>query len=386
MASVSEEHRWPCQQCGAELRFAPGQTVLKCDHCGFVQTITPGGAADPSAGPWAKPARAAKARAFQEHPLAQGLSDDLPASASVEVRSTKCPNCGAVVEFQGASHATECPFCASPVVIDTGSERKIKPQALVPFALDESTARKALISWLGSLWFAPNRLLEFTRAGRALNGVYVPYWTFDAETTSRYSGAKGIHYYETRTVTVNVNGRNEQRQEQVQKTRWYPAAGTVARDFDDVLTIAATALPTHLGDGLEPWDLSRLEPYTPDYLAGFQAEGYTVALADGHETAKGKMEQVIYQDVRQDIGGDEQRVDHIDTSYAAETFKHILLPVWMAAYKYNGKSYRFLVNGQTGEVQGERPWSVWKIAFATLAAAVVAGVVFYFYQKAQNGG
>lgn len=377
--SVSEEHRYPCQQCGAELRFAPGQTVLKCDHCGFEQHI----AAEGAPGPWGKPA---KVKAFEELPLARGLADDLPAAASATGRSTKCPNCGAVVAFSGASHATECPFCASPVVVDTGETRRIKPQAVVPFALDEPAAHRALISWLGALWFAPNRLLEFTRAGRAMTGIYVPYWTFDAATVSRYRGARGIHYYETRTVTVNVNGRNEQRQEQVMKTRWYPAAGTVARDFDDVLAIASTALPPHLAAGLEPWDLNQLQAYRPDYLAGFQAEGYTLALADGHEVAKSRMAQVIWQDVRQDIGGDEQRIDAIDTAYSDETFKHVLLPVWMAAYKYNGKSYRFLVNGQTGEVQGERPWSVWKIMLASLATALAAAAAYYLIQKYQTGG
>ncbi len=373
MPAITQENRYPCEQCGAELRFAPGQSVLKCDHCGHVQTIAlPDG--NQTKGPWS-----GKTKPFQELDLASGLRDDLPAAASETVRATRCPNCGAMVEFQGANHATECPFCATPLVIDSGSHRMIKPQALIPFQLDEPGARKALISWLGSLWFAPNRLLEFTRAGRAMTGVYVPYWTFDADTRSRYRGAKGVHYYETRTVTVNVNGRNERRQEQVRKTRWYPASGTVARRFDDVLVIAATSLPTRLGDGLEPWDLSGLQPYSPDYLAGLQAEGYTVALADGHQTGRGKMDRVIYADVCHDIGGDAQRVDNIASDYDAETFKHVLLPVWMAAYKYSGKSYRFLVNGQTGEVQGERPWSVWKITFAVIGALIVAGGIAYVY-------
>jgi hypothetical protein len=89
------------------------------------------------------------------------------------------------------------------------------------------------------------------------------------------------------------------------------------------------------------------------------------------------MADVIRSDVRRDIGGDEQRISDIDTSWTDETFKHILLPVWMAAYKYNGKSYRFVVNGQTGEVQGERPWSIWKIAFAViLVLALVTGAVY----------
>jgi hypothetical protein len=176
-----------------------------------------------------------------------------------------------------------------------------------------------------------------------------------------------------------VNGRSEQREQRVQKTRWSPASGNVSRRFDDVLVIASTSLPVRLGDGLEPWDLSALQGYSPDYLAGFQAEGYTVALAEGHQTGRAKMDAVIYQDVRRDIGGDEQRVDNIESDYARETFKHILLPVWMAAYKYGGKSYQFLVNGQTGEVQGQRPWSVWKIAFALVGGLIVAGVAAYLY-------
>lgn len=361
---VAEQHHFPCASCGSDLRYTPGQTELTCDHCGHVQAI---------------PVRSARetSRALTEHDLARGLADDLPASASQDLRSTTCPSCGAVVEFQGASHATECPFCATPVVVDTGSHRRFKPQALLPFVLTESQARAALVKWLGSRWFAPNALLEYARKGRTMAGIYAPYWTFDADSKSRYRGQRGEHYYETRTVTVQVNGKTEQREERVQKTRWYPASGRVARQFDDVLIVATHSLPKHLSDGLDPWDLTRLQPYSPDYLAGFQAEGYTVQLAEGHDSARQVMAQVIDSDVRRDIGGDAQRVDSIDTDYSDETFKHVLLPIWMAAYKYGGKSYRFLVNGQTGEVQGERPYSWWKISFAALLVAVVVlGAVY----------
>jgi len=359
-----DEYRWPCEQCGAQLRFAPGQTRLVCDHCGHVQEI---------------PAEAprSRARALQELDLARGLRDDLSSGDMVEVRTTSCPNCGAKVEITGAVHATSCPFCDTPVVLDTGSERHIKPQALVPFVLTEAEARKEMIRWLGSLWFAPGTLLEYARKGRALNGVYVPFWTFDADTSSRYSGERGEYYYETRTVQVRVNGKMETRQEQVRKTRWYSTSGRVARDFDDVLIMASRSLPERLGDELTPWDLGTLTPYNPEFLAGFQAEGYTVSLADGDSEAKDRMTDVIRQDVRRDIGGDEQRIHSVDTDWSDETFKHILLPIWMAAYKYNGKSYRFLVNGQTGEVQGERPWSVWKIAsLVILIAALALGALY----------
>ncbi len=362
--AVTEEYRWPCAQCGAQLRFAPGQTQLTCDHCGHVQTI-------PST------TTHGRRRALQEHDLARGLQDDLPDTAMAVVRTTSCPNCGAQVEFSGATHATQCPFCASPVVVDTGTQRHIKPQALIPFSLTEDEARKAMIAWMGGLWFAPNTLLEYARKGRAMNGIYVPFWSFDASTRSRYSGERGEYYYETRSVRVRVNGRMETRQEQVRHTRWHQASGRVARDFDDVLVMASTSLPARLGEELTPWDLTALVPYTAEFLSGFQAEGYTVPLAEGDARAKDRMSAVIAQDVRRDIGGDEQRIRSIDTDWSDETFKHVLLPVWTAAYKYNSKSYRFLVNGQTGEVQGERPWSIWKIGFAVLLAALLALAAIY---------
>lgn len=358
------EYRWPCAQCGAQLRYAPGQTSLTCDHCGHVQAIEP-------------EAPRARARALQEHDLEEGLRDSLPGDAMVEVRTTSCPNCGAQLEITGATHATECPFCATPVVLGTGTQRRIKPQALIPFVLTESEARKAMTRWLGRLWFAPGTLLEYARKGRALSGVYVPFWTFDADTASRYSGERGEYYYETRTVMVRVKGRMERRQEQVRHTRWYPASGHVARDFDDVLIIASSSLPARLGNELTPWDLSALVPYSPEFLAGFLAEGYTVPLPDGHSEARERMQDAIRSDVRRDIGGDEQRIHSVDTDWSDERFKHILLPIWMAAYKYNGKSYRFLVNGQTGEVQGERPWSIWKIAFAVIIVAALALAAVY---------
>ncbi|MCE6952036.1 primosomal protein N' (replication factor Y) - superfamily II helicase [Cereibacter sphaeroides] len=363
---MTDVRHWPCDACGADLRFAPGQTQLVCDHCGHVQKI-------PEAAPW-------ETARLRELPLADALADRLPASDSEMRRTTPCPSCGALVEFEGATHATRCPFCATPVVVGTGETRLIKPQALIPFQLTEREAREAMVGWLGRLWFAPNGLQQYARKGRALSGIYVPYWTFDAATRSRYTGQRGDAYYTTRTVTVKVDGRPQQRTVTERHIRWTPVSGHVARDFDDVLVMASHSLPRSYTEGLAPWDLSALTPYRADWLAGFTAEGYTVGLAEAWEHGKEIMAQVIRGDVVRDIGGDEQQVHGVQTSYAQETFKHVLLPVWMAAYRYNGKSYRFVVNGQTGRVQGERPWSVWKIAFAVVVALILAGIAAYVAQ------
>jgi hypothetical protein len=285
-------------------------------------------------------------------------------------RVTNCPNWGAQIEVSDTTQATTCPFCDTP-----GRHRhrhqagQIKPQGLIPFQLDEKTARAAMTDWLGRLWFAPNGLQEYARKGRAMNGIYVPYWTFDAQTATDYRGQRGDHYYETRTVMRD--GKRET--VQVRKTRWRAVRGHVTRFFDDVLVLASRSLPKHYTDALEPWDLSRLVTYQPQYLSGFNAEGYQVELEEGLVQAREIMDRVIVQDIRRDIGGDEQQISAKDTRISDVTFKHVLLPVWLAAYKYNDKTFRFVVNGQTGRVQGERPYSWIKITIAVVLGLIVAG-------------
>ena len=360
---AKEQHRFPCDQCGADYRFDPSNGKMACDHCGHSQSM-----AQP--GPWAS--------SIRELNFENALAGTLNTSEMETHRISQCPNCAAQIELIGDEHTTECPFCATPVVTDTGEFRHIKPKALLPFSLDERTAKQAMTDWLGKLWFAPNGLQDYARKGRKLQGIYVPYWTFDADTKSTYRGERGQVYYETRTVMRD--GKSQQ--VQVAKVRWYPASGRVARFFDDVLVLGSRSLPKRFTDALEPWDLSELVPYSPEYLAGFQAEGYGIELDDGFAEARDKMDRVIARDVRFDIGGDRQRIHNIDTKLSDVTFKHILLPIYMAAYKYRGKSYRFVVNARTGRVQGERPYSPWKIAFAvTLALIIAAGVGYMLATK-----
>lgn len=356
--STEAPHQFPCENCGADYRYAPGTDTLICDHCGDTTTIAETGFRSP---------------AIRELDFRAALDDQLPAAEIEETRVVSCPNCAAQVEFEEGIHATECPFCATPVVTGTGTHRHIKPRGVLPFGFDEATARGAMTDWLGRLWFAPNGLQDYARKGRKMQGIYVPYWTFDASTNSSYRGEKGTVYYVTKTVVRN----GKRIQQQVAKVRWRSKSGRVARLFDDVLVLASTSLPKRFTDALQPWDLSALEPYRPEYLAGFRAEGYGVELADGYIEARSYMDRVIARDVKFDIGGDRQRIHAIDTAIRNVTFKHILLPVWLAAYRYRGKTYRFVVNGRTGQVQGERPYSTLKITFAILLGALVAAGVGY---------
>jgi hypothetical protein len=250
----------------------------------------------------------------------------------------------------------------------------------LPFQLEERAAHKAMTDWLGRLWFAPSGLKEYARQGRRLDGIYVPYWTYDAQTRSAYQGQRGTVYYVTRTVTRD--GKPTTVREQ--RIRWTNVSGRVARFFDDILILGSRSLPKRYTDGLAPWDLGALQPYQPHYLAGFRAEGYTVDVEEGFDEAREVMDAQIRRDINADIGGDRQRISHVNTNVSEITFKHVLLPVWMAAYRYKGKSYRFVVNGQTGRVQGERPWSAVKIAIAVIIGLALAAGAAYLYSMAQK--
>jgi len=384
---IPAEHRFPCGQCGASLTFQPGQRELVCDWCGHRQTIGPGPARAPGRQPddsgddpalqWSEGRRPPGA-ALREIPLDQGLDLYRGAPEIVQtVRTLSCPNCGAQVDLEDDHHAGACPFCATPVVTDTGPTRRIRPQGVVPFALTEAQARAAMTAWLGRLWFAPSGLTAYARKDRRLAGVYSPFWTFDADSESGYRGQRGDAYYVMVQDTQTVNGQTRTVSRQERRIRWTPVSGRVARQFNDVVIPASTALPPAFSEAMKPWDLTALADYDPAFLSGFQAEGYTVALSDGHAAARRQMAQVIHQDARRSIGGAEQRLDHVESRFANETFKHVLLPIWAAAYRYNGKSYRFVVNGQTGAVMGERPWSAWKIAAAVAVALVALAAILY---------
>jgi DNA-directed RNA polymerase subunit RPC12/RpoP len=313
--------------------------------------------------------------AIREIDIRDGLRVAQGEVETEETRVLSCSNCGAEVEFDPEVHAAECPFCATPVVTDTGTNRHIKPAALIPFVLDEPTAHARMDDWLGSLWFAPNGLQRYARKGQKMNGIYVPYWTYDAQTDTAYTGQRGDVYYVTQTVMRD----GKPTRVQVPRVRWTPRRGRVRRFFDDVPILASRSLPKRHTDALEPWDMAGLAPYAPQYIAGFRAEAYRVTLEEGLAEARTRMDAVIARDVRLDIGGDQQRITSLDTRLSNVTFKHVLLPVWVAAYKYRGQSYRFVVNGQSGRVQGERPYSAWKIAFAALALLILAGIAAAIY-------
>ena len=355
--------KFPCPSCGARLDFDPAVRGLKCPFCGYQQAIQKGVAGD-----------------VLERDIDDYLGREEAGGKAIPGRETqtRCPGCGAVVLLEEKVATDRCPFCATALEnAPESAAGMIPPESLLPFAVELRTAREGFTAWLHSLWFAPTQLRTAARLGQ-LTGVYLPYWTYDAHTVTFYDGERGDDYYTTESYTTrNAQGEARTETRQVRHTRWYPVSGDVAHFFDDVLVQASKSVPGDLLAGASPWPLNALEPFRPDYLSGFRAERYAVGLKEGLANAKRVMQPTIDNLVRRDIGGDHQRVHEQKTRYSAVTFKPLLLPLWVAVYRYHDKTYQVLVNGQTGKVTGYRPYSWVKIVrLILLIAALIGGIVW----------
>lgn len=358
-ATTDGLRRFPCTKCGAKLEFAPGADSLRCPYCTTINRIEVVGE-------------------VQELDLLDYLQRLEQSQPQDIVSAVKCGACAAEVTVPQNATSFSCPFCGSNLVSESHQCSIIKPNAVLPFKVTREEATTAFRRWIKSLWWAPGALKRRSMLDASLTGIYLPHWTYDAYAQTAYVGERGDAYWETQWV--RVNGRMQARP--VRKVRWSPASGHVENRFNDVLVPASKTLDQSKVRDLMPWDLASCLPYADDYLAGFRAERYQVSLPDGFEEAKQRMAPVIHSTICQDIGGDEQRVHQASTRYSDLTFKHLLLPLWLSAYRYSGKVYQFMVNARTGEVQGQRPYSAAKITLAVIMAIVfVLVLVLVFARK-----
>ena len=358
MASEPSVRRFPCTNCGAELTFDPASQALRCAHCGQGTPVPQEGSGR-----------------IVERDLRDGLAA-APRGLGTQSRVHRCQECGANVAFPSGVTATRCSFCGSSKVLDqSASSQAIRPESLLPFAVTKVKVNAAFGEWIGKLWFRPGDLKRLASV-QEVSGVYVPFWTYDADVESAWQAERGRYYYEDEVKTVVEGGVTSQKIERVQKTRWESAWGRRRDRYDDLLVCASKGLPDGLADTLKTFDTTLLRPYASGYLAGWQAEEYGIDLESGWQVAQGRVTSEQEGRCRGDVGGDTQRNLTVDHAFLRVTWKHVLFPIWIAAYRYQGKVYRFLVNGQTGEVVGKAPWSVGKIvAFVLVLAALITALV-----------
>ena len=368
-APVEKERKFPCKSCGANLTFAPGQSVLKCTFCGHTETIP-------------QTAQEIKEYSFNDY-LQKPRTPRATAAKKENIRTFAATAAAPWSHLDATVKATvTCPYCGAPLVLDDkkageDDEDVITPEALIPFKVTSQRAQQLFKDWIAGLWFAPNGLKQESHASQ-LHGVYHPYWTYDSNTTSHWTGERGDYYYTTETYTEVVDGKTVTRTREVRHTRWTFVSGVYSEFFDDVLIDAGKDLPFPA-----TYNLSELLPYTPEYLSGLGAERYSLCCEDGWKEAKQEIAGEIRSAVQNEIGGDEQRVLSVDTAYSGITYKHILLPLWDQLLPL--PEQELLLSDQRTirrRWPASRPYSFWKIAATVLVVvAVIAGIVI----AAQHG-
>jgi hypothetical protein len=354
--------KFACPACGGEANWNPAKQKLVCPFCGTESPAPPD-----ARGP------------IVEHDLAQALRAmaDQPKGWQLEKRSVRCQSCHAISVLDPKRQAQNCEFCGSAQLVPyEEKEPAFRPESVLPFRIAAADARDRIRRWYGKLWLAPSRLKKKALTD-TVHGVYLPYWTFDANVHAQWTADAGHYYYTTETYEQNGQVRTRQ----VRHVRWEPAAGELEHFFDDDLVCASIGIHPRLLRAVEPFPMQELKPYDPGYVAGWVVERYQLDLPAGAQAARAQMNDKLVALCAARIPGDTYRNLNVRAQWTAQTFKHVLAPVWLLTYDYGRKSFQCVMNGVTGALSGEYPKSPWKVAALVLGALLLVIVFLSLMQR-----
>ena len=352
-AKTMEETDRKCPQCGATLEYDPKTKGLFCPYCEYKEEI--------------------KAENTTGDAIAQELDFDKAEFTGncdwgVAQKTVTCKSCGAVTVYDALEVANVCPYCGSNQVMEASDVKTLAPNGVIPFEITAKQASAKFVTWIKKKWFAPRAAKESAHPD-AFKGIYLPYWTFDADTSSDYTAEYGI----------DKKVKRGDKEEVV--TDWHRTRGHYDYFIDDQLVAASGSQNTRILEKAEPYDTNNCKAYKPEYLAGFAAERYSVGLKDAWEKAKAfiksRLEGLISSKIRDDHRADRVRNLQFTTSYSNITYKYVMLPVWVSSYVYKDKTYQFVVNGQSGKVGGDYPISPWRVLIAVFIGVAIVAAIYY---------
>jgi predicted RNA-binding Zn-ribbon protein involved in translation (DUF1610 family) len=366
--STEHTRTYPCSACGGQLQFDIASQQLRCPSCGNYSEIqAPRG-----------PVTTRDLReAMGELRALQATTSGPQVTGNHEI---KCQSCGGTTSFVGSLTATKCPYCATPIQRDDvhNAPARLPVDGVVPFRVAEKNARELVEKWVAGRWFAPSQFKKYKRVG-SFASVYHAYFAYDADTYTWYQGERGIEY----TETYRDDDGDLQT---ITRVQWYPVQGEVANQFADVPVLANDAVDRGRVKALEPWPIVEATSYSPEYVAGHLARTYDHDAEESLPEARAEMEREIEYAVRRDIGGDQQRIHALNSNWNSLTFKHVLLPIWLLTVIYMNQPFNVYINGLTGQVSGDRPWSKVKIAIAVTLALIVVIVAVVLFMKFHGHG
>ena len=306
--------RFMCPQCGAKMVFAPDGSGLICEHCTSNQSLGSGGEAE-------------------EQDFLIAMATARGHGKPVAVQVFHCEGCGAEFTLPPGVISTTCAYCDSPHVVSLEESRELlQPEGVIPQTFDQKQAARLLADWVES------NGIQLQGNVNPPRGVYLPIWTFDVGGGIGYRGDKyekeeGFSSRATRVVTI---------------------AGEHPIHVDDLPIPASRKIARHLSAMLPTFEFKKTRPYDPRYLSNWPAEVYDVPMADASLDARSR----AYANLRKKLPGEISSLYNLRTSSASltiESFKLVLVPVWIMEIPVNGKELLVLINGQNGVVQRDKP-------------------------------
>lgn len=345
-----------CPNCGATVTFDPAKGMLHCEYCGYTHELP-------------KPEEGSEICEMDFESAIHTASFNW----GEQKKEVQCKQCGAVTVYDALETAAVCPFCGSTNVMPAAKEDTIAPGAVCPFAITKEQAGEHFTKWLKKKWFAPRKAKKNAKP-EAFQGVYLPYWTYDAQTTSNFTARAG---YDRTVKDKDGNKRTV--------TDWRRVMGIYQEFFDDVTVLASKRQEGSGVEECEPFDFSKLVPYTPHALAGFAAERYSIGLKEGwdqaQKTIQSRLRTNITSHIRHRWNADRTDSLYFSTLYSKITYKYLLVPTWISSFKYKDKIYQFAVNGQTGKVGGKSPVSAWRVILAILIGVGICVGLHYLLRQ-----
>lgn len=350
---ATAREKYHCPTCGAEAHWNPAKQALVCPFCGTESPATLQARRDDTV--------------IVEHDLAEAIRsipDDARGWQAAKT-TVRCQSCRAISVFDADKVGSRCEFCgAAQLVPYTEVKDAFRPESLLPLKIAEPRARELIRAWYQRQWLAPNAL-NARALTDTVKGIYLPYWTFDADAFARWAAESGTYYYTT------SNGKRERH------VRWTPASGELSHVFDDELVPASQGVNPRWLRAVEPFPTAGLIPYDAGYLAGWTVERYQIDLVAAATRSREQMEATLRQLCGDAVPGDTHQNLTVQATYSNQRFKHILVPVWLMTYTYGSTSYQVVVNGATGKMTGGRPWSWIKITLLVIVALMVVAIYVY---------
>ncbi len=353
-ASQPEVMDFKCPQCGANTAFSAADGGLTCSYCGYYEA----------------PKRPAVGRRATQFEFTTDTMERAAQGWGEQRKELACQSCGAQISTPPDSLTHTCPFCGSNKVIQRQAEQNmLRPSVVIPFKIETLLCQKIADEWFGSSWLTPRGLRNATKLA-GLNGMYLPFWTFDSLTQADWKAEIG--HNETERYFEN----GEWKTRTVIRWRW--ESGRAQVRIDDLVVRGTDRLSAHLLKEINHYDLAALADYEPKYLAGINAKAYDIPLEKAWEIGRAEMRERTRQACLDQASTSQVRNFSMNLDFGEESWRYMLAPVYMASYRYQGQTYQVMLNGQTGEISGQRPadWNkVWLVIALLLGPGVLLGLI-----------